>query len=387
VLPRERVLASLAHREPDLVPWGEHFYDYNVVEDLLGRPTLMHAKMRETRALWEGRRDEVVADYLRDTIDFADAIGFDIITTQLVPEKHAVHTPMEQLEAETYRDKAGNLHRVSSTTHDLMPYQLAPGPPSEPPTLDRIQESIDRVDREGMPKPHDSAWELVRHAVRERKATHFVAVLAGDINWPSFGRTQEEYFMNLALYPELHAKLAEANGKREIACLDWYASEGVDAVIPCGDLGSSTALLASPQIFREHMWPWAKAYCDRAHELGLWVLKHCCGRVMDIIDDLVSAGYDGYEAIQISAGMDLRVLKEHCRGKMTLWSGIMQEHLIGGAPEDIWNDARYALRYAAPGGGYIYGASHSLAVGTSRANLEAMRQAREQLGVYPIRVD
>jgi hypothetical protein len=65
----------------------------------------------------------------------------------------------------------------------------------------------------------------------------------------------------------------------------------------------------------------------------------------------------------------------------------MQEHLIGGAPEDIWNDARYALRYAAPGGGYIYGASHSLAVGTSRANLEAMRQAREQLGVYPIRVD
>src|SRR3972149_475146 len=60
VLPRERVLKTLAHQEPDCVPWGEHFCDYNVIEQLLGRPTLMHAKIRETKAMWEGRRDEVV---------------------------------------------------------------------------------------------------------------------------------------------------------------------------------------------------------------------------------------------------------------------------------------------------------------------------------------
>jgi hypothetical protein len=49
-------------------------------------------------------------------------------------------------------------------------------------------------------------------------------------------------------------------------------------------------------------------------------------------------------------------------------------------------DARYALKWAARGGGYIYGASHSLAVGTSRENLLAMKRCRDELGRYPIRL-
>ena len=45
MLPRERVFAALEHREPDRIPWGEHSIDYNVYEDVLGRPTLVQAKM------------------------------------------------------------------------------------------------------------------------------------------------------------------------------------------------------------------------------------------------------------------------------------------------------------------------------------------------------
>ena len=46
MLPRERVFAALEHREPDRIPWGEHSIDYNVYEDILGRPTLVQAKMQ-----------------------------------------------------------------------------------------------------------------------------------------------------------------------------------------------------------------------------------------------------------------------------------------------------------------------------------------------------
>ncbi len=56
---KERVLAALEHREPDRIPWGEHSIDYNVYEDILGRETLVQAKMKTTRAYWDGRRDEV----------------------------------------------------------------------------------------------------------------------------------------------------------------------------------------------------------------------------------------------------------------------------------------------------------------------------------------
>ena len=62
------------------------------------------------------------------------------------------------------------------------------------------------------------------------------------------------------------------------------------------------------------------------------------------------------------------------------------EHLILGTPEDIEADARYAIRWGAPGGGFIYGATHSLAVATKPENLEKMRECREKYGAYPIDV-
>ncbi len=69
-----------------------------------------------------------------------------------------------------------------------------------------------------------------------------------------------------------------------------------------------------------------------------------------------------------------------------LWGGVRNENLILGTPADINADAKYALKWGAPGGGFIYGASHSLAVGTKYDNLMAMKQCREQWGGYPIDV-
>ena len=139
MLPRERVFAALEHQEPDRVPWGEHFIDYNVFEDILGRETLVHAKMKETQALWDGRRDEVVESYKRDLPDLVRALGMDIVPASSVPAKDYRPKPMEKLDDETYRDDAGNLYRVSATTHDLMPYKRVPVTDDKPPTIDSIQ--------------------------------------------------------------------------------------------------------------------------------------------------------------------------------------------------------------------------------------------------------
>lgn len=385
MLPRERVFTTLDHKEPDLTPWGEHAIDYNVYEAVLGRPTFVRAKMKETRAWWDGRREEIVASYKRDLVDLADALGMDIIAVGRMPSADSVHEPWEQLDENTYRDPNGSLHHVSATTHDLCLYQ-SNLPPAQPPTVESLEQQIDHVDREGVPKGDDSCWEVVRHVVKERKSTHLIAVFGSDIGFPCFGNTDEERYLNIALYPELHAKLSEVAGKHAIADLKHCAEEGADAVIACGDLGSSTALLASPKVYHEHVFPWHKAYCEEAHRLGMRVMKHCCGCIWEVVDDFMEAGYDAYEAIQQSAGMDIKLLKERCRGRMTLWGGVTNENLIDSTPEAVREDARYAIKWGAPGGGFIYGASHSIAVGTSLENVMAMKQAREELGVYPIRL-
>lgn len=382
MLPKERVFAALEHREPDRIPWGEHSIDYNVYEDILGRETLVQAKMRTTQAYWDGRRDEVVESYKRDRLDLIRALDMDIVFVSAVPPKDYRPEPMEQLDEDTYRDQEGHLYHVSATTHDLMPYQRNVEA-YVPPTLERLQDEIDRMEKEPVGEPADSEWELVRHAVAEMGDTHFILLLCGDVAFPGFGATEEEFWMNLLLEPEICRKLAERQGKRLLRQIPLFAQLGVDGIMPCGDLGSSTGMLASPRIYREMVYPWNKAMADEAHRHGLKILKHCCGHTWPVIEELAEI-YDAYEGIQASAGMDIRQLKERVGDRLCLWGGIWHEHIILGTPQDIRDDARYAFEHAAPGGGYIMGSTHSLAVDARVENILEMKRCRDEWGVYPI---
>lgn len=384
MLPRERVFAALEHREPDRVPWGEHFIDYNVYEDVLGRETFVHAKMRETCALWDGARDEVVESYKRDIPDLIRALDMDVVHAYGVPSKGEHPEPMEKLDEETYRDAQGNVHRVSAATGRLMPYKLNAGNYVEP-TVESLQAQIDRLENQPPGDPNDSRWELVHHLVAEMKDSHFILLLCGDLEWPRFGATEEESWMNLVLQPEVCKKLAELRGRQLIREARLHARLGVDGIMPSGDLGSSTALMASPQVYREMVYPVHKAHAEEAHRLGLKVLKHCCGHVWPVIDELAEV-YDAYEGIQASGGMDIKALKERVGERLCLWGGIWHEHIIAGTVEDIRSDARYAFEHAAPGGGYIMGSSHSLAVGAKIENVLEMKRCRDEWGAYPISV-
>ena len=131
------------------------------------------------------------------------------------------------------------------------------------------------------------------------------------------------------------------------------------------------------------VYPVHKAYVKEAHKHGLKVLKHCCGHIWPVIDEIAEL-YDAYEAIQGSAGMDIKKLKERVGDKICLWGGIMHENIIMGTPEDIRNDARYAFTHAAPGGGFIMGSTHSLAVDAKVENILEMKKCRDKWGAYPI---
>jgi len=84
-----------------------------------------------------------------------------------------------------------------------------------------------------------------------------------------------------------------------------YAQLGVDGIMPPGDLGSSTGLLASPEIYRDMVYPWHKAHAAEAHRHGLKILKHCCGYTWPVVDQLAEV-YDAYEGIQPAAAWTSR---------------------------------------------------------------------------------
>ena len=382
MLPRERVFTTLDHREPDRIPWGEHLIDYNIYEAILGRPSLVNSHFFQQKAFWEGRRDEVTEHYKRDLPDLAEALELDIVTLpHPFPSEEDMAEPMEEIDEETYRDADGNIFRLARSCW-LLPYERNRDA-YVPPTVESVQEEIDELEAQPEEDISSPRWEIHRTIVEKMKATHFLVALGGGLEFPRFGCDWTEAWMNLLDYPDVCMKLNELRCKQSLRLFRAYAALGLDGVIPCGDLGTSQGLSASPQIYREMVYPWQKMQVEEGHRLGLKVLLHCCGHTMPVIDDIADL-YDAYEAIQTSAGMDLRVVKERVGDRITLWGGIMHEHLNGGTVEDIRADARYSFRYAAPGGGFILGSSHSLAVGAKIENVLEMKRCRDEWGTYPI---
>ncbi len=383
MLPKDRVLAALELRQPDRVPWGEHFIDYNVYEMILGRRSLMHAKFRETQAYWEDRRDEVVASYKRDGVDLVRALDMDIIPVHPVPPADYRPTPFERLTEDTYRDpETGRLHQISSVTGDLMEMPVNTAFRREA-TVEGMEAEIAALKAEGELDPEDSTYEVVRHAVQALGETHFVLALINGLEWPRFGQTEEESWMNLVQQPEVCAKIAELQGIQMLREARVCARLGVDGIMAVGDHGSSTGLLASPRLYRKLCYPWQKAQAEEARKHGLKVLRHCCGNVAPILNELAEIN-DAWEAIQPTAGMDIGRLKRQVGDRLCLWGGIWHEHIHSGTPEDIRADARYAFANAGPGGGFIMGSSHSLAVGAKLENILEMKRCRDEWGIYPL---
>jgi uroporphyrinogen-III decarboxylase len=59
------------------------------------------------------------------------------------------------------------------------------------------------------------------------------------------------------------------------------------------------------------------------------------------------------------------------------------ENLVGGTPEAVRADVRRAMAACKPGGRFILGSSHSIAVGTRWENHQAMLDEWRRLADYP----
>ena len=73
---------------------------------------------------------------------------------------------------------------------------------------------------------------------------------------------------------------------------------------------------------------------------------------------------------------------EFGRGKLAVWGGVRVENLVSGTPAEVRQDVRAALAAAKPGGGFILGATHSIAVGTRYDNFMALLDEHAKLCQY-----
>jgi len=396
---KERVLAALDHREPDRVPFGEWGVDHDTVEKILGRETLWRNRRLTTLAIWAGERERLVESWKRDLVDLVLAMDYDLVPVMLVPRRDLEPTPVRQLDEETWEREDGLLYKYTPSNDAILCVN-----PSRQPVVSSAEEYLERLmahtgdgfralsysEKEGfrLELEDPSVFELVEHVVAELGGERFVFYRGMSVFEPvHFGGSMEDFFIKVALEPDLVRRCFDVMIDYHIAVSEEVARRGVDAIMPGGDFADSNGPMISPQAVREIFLPGMKRLAEHIHRLGCRALIHNCGNNIPLMEVMIEAGFEAWQSIQaVLPDLDMARLKRDYGDRLALWGGINIETLHDGTPQDNRRDVLYALKHAASGGGLILGTSNSVSFGSKYENYMAAVEAWRRYGHYPVNV-
>ncbi|MFZ5515176.1 MAG: uroporphyrinogen decarboxylase family protein [Candidatus Zhuqueibacterota bacterium] len=376
---KQRVLTTMSGQEPDRVPIGEFAVDFDTVEKILGRETFLRAKAKSQIAFWERRHDEVAESYLKDHIELHEKLDLDIITfpmaTWFIPPE-SDDPPPRKIDATTWEDKYGRVYKYSDITADITCIK--------DPVMDARVFTVDEFARAPeKPTRDERSWKIVDAVIQRFKHEKFICgPEGGEIGIILLGGL-ERGCMELAENPDVVRAATDYYLRLQNLADDVFVHPDADAILWGADFGYKSGPFISPTMFRDFFVAPNKARVKNLREkFGVKIMKHACGNNNPLMDDFIEIGYDAYQSIQPTAGMDLCQLKQKYGDKLTLWGGVALEHIVSGAPDDVRNDVRNAMACAKPGGRFILGISHSVAVGSKYENYMAMLDEYQKTCVY-----
>ncbi|MDR0495848.1 MAG: hypothetical protein LBG95_09520 [Treponema sp.] len=194
-------------------------------------------------------------------------------------------------------------------------------------------------------------------------------------------RGMENFLMDMLLEPEGAEALLDRILAYQEAILAQELSFKPDIVYFGDDVGTTSALMMNPELWRRMIKPrWAKLV-RACREAGCFVLLHSCGKIEDIIGDIIEIGVNMLNPLQASAN-NLDFLKSKARGKLTLYGGMDSDLLVRGSVDEVKNLASRVLKTLGEGGGYIANPDQSLPF--PQENIDALRETVQREGKLAI---
>lgn len=365
---KECVKRVIAGEPAPYVPLGFYVVDYDTVEHVIGRPTYVRNKIEIQKAYWDGRRDEVVESFKKDTVEFFRKIDCcDIVTFKeapFVPPRDYEPPKVKQLDGTTWEDEVGRIWQASELTNDM---SVVHDPSAQAP-------SRSLADFEGpleVEEPDPSVFEACDYVIEHLGADRYIAGTCGNftamVDLPGEDGGLLAYYM----MPEVVLAAAQRQVERQRIEDAWKVRPGQDAVFFEQDMAASKGPMISPGTFRCFCLEPMRQRIGHAKALGKQTILHNCGNNRLLMDQFIEAGLDCYQSLQSIPDMELAGLKRDFGHSLAFWGGISLEVLITGSPEDCRRSIQHAMETGAPGGGFILGPSHSIAKGTPYDNFMA----------------
>ena len=184
-----------------------------------------------------------------------------------------------------------------------------------------VLENIDDIKNYKFPDYSDEKeFAIARNKVDENPDRFILGWVPGfTFNIARKLRKLDQYMMDLILEPAMMSKLHDKIDMMIEDMITNYGKAGVDAIMFCEDWGTQQQTLISPEMWRKIFFPRTKKLCRLAHNAGMKVIMHSCGKIGAIIPGLMEAGIDALQFDQPTLhGIDtLAEYQEH--GKITFW--------------------------------------------------------------------
>lgn len=354
---RERVLTTLAHREPDRVPRTINLV--GVAYDEFKRRT----GSNNPTAFWD--------------LDLAGGIGFRAPAVDWAARFGSYYADSDEplvFEDGDYLPEWGMASCKANYYHFS-----APRFPLRNATSVRDLEAYPFPDYLGEWK-HDHFEVDVQ---RQKAEGHPVSAWAQRMFQTAWGlRSREQLFVDAVENPAFVECLFERIGDIVEARAVRFAKAGVDILSVADDIGMQDRMMIGPDWWRKWVKPQWKRVFAAARKVNpdLHIFYHTDGVFDPVVPDLIEIGVTTLNTVQPEC-MDVFKVKRQW-GKDVSMAGTIgvQQTMRWGNPDEVKDTVRRQIETLGAGGGFILNPANSIEPDVPWANLEAFIEGANEFG-------
>ena len=343
MLPRERILATLARTPADRTPI-----------DLWLTPEVLQALREHT-----GKTDELAV---------YQSLGLDKIVWVFPGYGSGRFDPNE-----------GNGQTMWGVPTRMIRAGLATYQEFGTPPLGEFDDASQLEDYPLWPDPANFDYAGARAWARQARAFDFATIGPWISHFEIYCQMRglENALMDVAADPDFLEATLDRIDAIQTAMLERFLAETgdlIDIVFISDDMGTQESLLISPTAWDRHFRERLKNWCDIIHRHGRKVLYHTDGAVRPLLPQILRCGVDILNPIQhICPGMDRADLQRDFGGQVIFHGGVDNQKVLPfGTAADVRRETRTCIDTLGRDGGYICCSCHNVQAGTPVENILAM---------------
>jgi len=407
---RERLLASINHKEPDRVPVdlgstpssGISAIAYNRLKQMLKINT-GHTRVYDVVQQLAQPEDEILDRFKIDMIDLGRIFNTENIDWHDIklPDGSTAQypvwfNPVKQLDGSFIAylkdgSPAGKMP-MGATFFDQMIFPYIDGYPENYKSLPADISKVHWAALAHSPWDHAADpgfWvQLREEALRLRKTSNRAIVLVIGCNlfeWGTFLRRIDNFLMDIYTEQDKVEAFLDAMMEIHMANLEKACAavgDLVDVIRFGDDLGMDSGGFIPPAVYRKLFKPRHRMLCEYVKRHGsMHTFLHSCGSIYELLPDLIEAGFEIFNPVQTSSrNMDPVKIKKEFGQDIVIWgAGADTRSILNrGTIEQVKNDVKRRLEILAPGGGFVFNTIHNIMPDVPPENIVAMFEAIDE---------